>query len=82
MTPPATTECATSSRVRDRGSGSRLPQEARDGLMRAWLAVLSQRHPHVGWIPVFDNETNERSERDRTPPDTSPTTTSAELPSR
>ena len=31
---------------------SALPGEARAGLMRAWLAILSERHPHVTWIPV------------------------------
>jgi hypothetical protein len=29
-----------------------LPREAREGLMRAWLEVLRQRHPHVAWIPA------------------------------
>jgi hypothetical protein len=29
-----------------------LPREARDGLMRAWLDLLSERHPGVTWIPV------------------------------
>jgi hypothetical protein len=29
---------------------SRLPREARDGLMRAWLEILRQRHPEVTWI--------------------------------
>jgi len=32
----------------------RLPPEARDGLMRAWLAILSQRHPCVTWIPATE----------------------------
>jgi hypothetical protein len=31
---------------------SALPREARDGLMRAWIAVLQQRHPDVTWIPA------------------------------
>jgi len=31
---------------------SQLPKEAREGLMRAWLAVLRKRHPEVTWIPV------------------------------
>jgi hypothetical protein len=30
----------------------RIPPEAREGLMRAWLAVLRKRHPDVLWIPV------------------------------
>ena len=29
-----------------------LPREARDGLERAWLAVLSARHPSVAWAIV------------------------------
>jgi hypothetical protein len=29
-----------------------LPHEARDGLMRAFLKVLSDRHPEVTWVPV------------------------------
>lgn len=30
----------------------RLPQEARDGLMRAWLEILRERHPGVEWVPA------------------------------
>jgi hypothetical protein len=30
---------------------SRLPREARDGLMRAWLEILRERHPGVTWLP-------------------------------
>jgi len=29
---------------------NRLPREARDGLMRAWLDILKERHPEVSWI--------------------------------
>jgi hypothetical protein len=29
-----------------------LPHEAREGLMRAWLKVLHDRHPEVTWVPV------------------------------
>jgi hypothetical protein len=29
-----------------------IPREAREGLMRAWLAILRERHPEVTWIPV------------------------------
>jgi hypothetical protein len=29
-----------------------LPREAREGLMRAWLKVLSDRHPDVTWVPA------------------------------
>jgi hypothetical protein len=31
---------------------SRLPREARDGLMRAWLEILRDRHPGVSWLPT------------------------------
>lgn len=31
-----------------------LPPEAREGLIRAWLKVLSDRHPEVTWVPVSD----------------------------
>jgi hypothetical protein len=31
---------------------SALPHEARDGLMRAWLYVLRDRHPEVTWVPA------------------------------
>lgn len=31
-----------------------LPREAREGLMRAWIKVLSDRHPNVTWIPAHD----------------------------
>ncbi len=29
---------------------STLPREAREGLMRAWLELLKDRHPGVNWI--------------------------------
>lgn len=29
---------------------SRLPREARDGLMRVWLEMLRERHPGTSWI--------------------------------
>jgi hypothetical protein len=29
---------------------SRLPREARDGLMPAWLEILRERHPGTSWI--------------------------------
>jgi hypothetical protein len=31
------------------------PREAREGLMRAWLKVLNDRHPQVTWVPVDPN---------------------------
>jgi hypothetical protein len=33
---------------------SRVPREAREGLMRAWLEVLRERHPGVTWLPLED----------------------------
>jgi hypothetical protein len=30
----------------------RIPGEARDGLMRAWLEILRERHPSVSWVPI------------------------------
>lgn len=33
-----------------------LPQEAREGLMRAWLALLRERNPGVSWVPVTPEE--------------------------
>jgi hypothetical protein len=29
---------------------STLPAEAREGLMRAWLGILKERHPDVVWV--------------------------------
>jgi len=29
---------------------SPIPREAREGLMRSWLAILKERHPHATWI--------------------------------
>jgi hypothetical protein len=31
---------------------SRIPREARDGLMRARLDILSEKHPGVTWVPL------------------------------
>jgi hypothetical protein len=36
---------------------SRLPREARDGLVRAWLEILRDRHPEVSWIAADTAET-------------------------
>jgi hypothetical protein len=33
---------------------SRLPREAREGLMRAWLEILRERHPGVTWVPLAE----------------------------
>jgi hypothetical protein len=32
----------------------RLPGEARDGLMRAWLQILREKHPGVTWVPFAE----------------------------
>jgi hypothetical protein len=46
-----------------------LPREARDGLMRAWLELLRERHPGVNWIrvdtarPNDDENTNRKEAR-------------------
>jgi hypothetical protein len=40
---------------------TKLPREAREGLMRAWLKVLSDRHPNVTWVPVSHQEVTQRS---------------------
>jgi hypothetical protein len=29
-----------------------LPREAREGLMRAWLEILRDRHPSATWVPA------------------------------
>jgi hypothetical protein len=29
---------------------SQIPREARDGIMRAWLEILRERHPGTTWI--------------------------------
>jgi len=33
---------------------SRIPREARDGLMRAWLEILREQQPDVTWLPLED----------------------------
>jgi hypothetical protein len=32
-----------------------IPQEARDGLMRAWLEILREHHPGTSWIPAGES---------------------------
>jgi hypothetical protein len=29
-----------------------LPRDAREGLMRAWLEILRDRHPNATWVPA------------------------------
>ena len=46
----------------------RLPREARDSLMRAWTAILEERHPGVVWVPVEEAQAGEpASKREVTP---------------
>lgn len=39
-----------------------LPREAREGLMRAWLELLKERHPTVTWIPATAETTSNDKE--------------------
>jgi len=41
---------------------STLPREAREGLMRAWLELLKERHPTVTWIPATAETTSNNKE--------------------
>lgn len=34
------------------GLVTRITREARDGLMRAWLEILREKHPDVTWVAV------------------------------
>lgn len=47
-------ECVmtVSNPLRSRENDQRIPPEAREGLMRAWLAILRERHPNVTWVAV------------------------------
>jgi hypothetical protein len=38
---------------------SRIPREAREGLLRAWLEILRERHPGVTWLPLEDGSVND-----------------------
>jgi hypothetical protein len=41
------------------GAATKIPREAREGLMRAWVAILKERHPQVTWIardPGIDDD--------------------------
>lgn len=40
---------------------SRIPTEARDGLMRAWLEILRERHPDTSWIPAGESSSKDDS---------------------
>jgi hypothetical protein len=43
---------------------TRIPREAREGLMRAWVAILQERHPEVTWVPVSAPGRSEDSTND------------------
>ncbi len=47
----------------EQGTGAQhaqgIPRQAREGLMRAWLEILHERHPGVTWIAVEAIERNE-----------------------
>jgi hypothetical protein len=49
-----------------------IPREAREGVMRAWLEILRQRHPGVTWIPAETVEDDDQPERQdlKRPPST------------
>jgi hypothetical protein len=32
-----------------------IPREAREGLTRAWLEILRERHPDVSWVSLEDS---------------------------
>jgi hypothetical protein len=36
-----------------------IPREARDGIMRAWLEILRERHPGITWLPLEDGSLND-----------------------
>lgn len=40
---------------------TKLPHEARVGLMRAWLAILNERHPQYTWIAAEQKPSEETS---------------------
>jgi hypothetical protein len=46
-----------------------IPREAREGLMRAWLEILRQRHPNVTWVPVRAEHQSEEKTPAQTEPD-------------
>jgi len=40
---------------------TRIPREARDGLMRVWLEILGEWHPGTSWIVEETSREDERS---------------------
>lgn len=45
---------------------NQLPREARDGIMRAWISILQEKHPGTTWVPV--GRSREVSDRVATDP--------------
>ncbi len=39
-----------------------IPREARDGLMRAWLSILGEKHPEFTWIAVEQEPSKSESQ--------------------
>jgi hypothetical protein len=44
-----------------------LPRQAREGLIRAWLEILRQRHPAVVWVVCDQVSDEERNSEGATP---------------
>lgn len=41
-----------------------IPREARDGIMRAWLEILRERHLDVTWLALEDGSLNDNQSTD------------------
>ena len=50
--------------MREWTRSSGLPTEARADLMRAWLAILHERHPDVVWLPSVEPQAAHRPDAD------------------
>jgi hypothetical protein len=44
-----------------------MTREARDGLMRAWLEILREKHPDVTWVPTAEAASPEDHPSSATP---------------
>lgn len=42
---------------------SRIPPEARDGLMRVWLQILRERHPGTTWLPAANDDSDQEAQQ-------------------
>lgn len=42
----------------------KLPREAREGLMRAWIEILEERHPGLTWVAVPVDPDPDHEERE------------------